>query len=152
MAESFRNFIKTANTGSSSEVIVIPSGTSSSSDSRDAGSVAQVHSIYISQYTSSKYKGIERYNPKNFNAFNLYIKDTVNNNKVYIVFDGRIVPGSPFFIEKNITLEVTQALCIECPQDSYDYNMENNASVKLNSNGATLHITASAVLFPDANQ
>ena len=155
MAESFRNFTAVASTGSTSEVIIVPSGNSSSSSSRDAGSVAQIHSIYISQVGTNKYKGLQRYNPKNFNSFNLYIKNTNSstNNKIYIVFDGRIVPGSPFFIEKNITLEPTQALCIECPNDSYDYDMESTTSTpeRLNDNGETLHITASAVLFPDAN-
>ena len=157
MAESFKNYITKVNTNSDTAVVIVPSGYSNGNTTniRDAGSVAQIHSLYISQYISNKYEGIKRYNPKNFNAFNLFIRDTTSQNseKIYIVYDGRIVPGSPFFIEKNITLEPTQELCIECPQDSKDYDMSNtsNQPIELNNNGAYLHITASAVLFPDAN-
>jgi len=163
MAESFRNFNGEIVVTNRSPVIIVPYGVSgsgangntSTSGDRDLNSVVQIHSIYISQTPTSKITGTQRYNPASFSAFNLKIidksKDPVKNT--YIVFDGRIVPGSPFFIEKNITLEPKQCLVIECPGDSKDINLNNNSSeATLNTNSnVKLHFTASAVLFPNAN-
>jgi hypothetical protein len=166
MAESFRNFNGEIAVTSTSSVVIVPYGVSgsgygntSTSGNRDLNSVVQIHSIYISQVPSSKIKGTDRYNPKNFSAFNLKIIDKSDNDtqsgtkNTYIVFDGRVVPGSPFFIEKNITLDPKQCLVIECPNNSYDIDIKNNSNnVQLNTNANDkLHFTASAVLFPDAN-
>lgn len=156
MAEKFQSFNGSLLTTSSSEFVIVPSGSSvgntSSTGSRDNNTVAQVHSIYICQRPSSKYKSLERYNSKNFSAFNLYIKNVNTNAKTYIVFDGRIVPGAPFFIEKNITLEPTHQLCIECPSDSYDYDNETNTSKQLNTTSEVyIDVSASAVIFPRSN-
>lgn len=148
MAESFKNYNTSISNTNTSGVIVIPPAISvpDTSEIRESGSVAQIHSIYISQIPENKVNSLNRYNPAYFTSFNLYIKD--NNAKVtYIVYDGRIVPGAPFFIEKNITLEPTQYLMISCPNDSYDIDTSTNESVLLNK-PAKLHISASAVLFP----
>lgn len=152
MAESFKNFIGNikVKSGTNPTIIIPVSGTSTSSGSREQNTVAQVHSIYITQVPGTKIQGLNRYEPANFFAFNLGIKrgSTVS----YIVYDGRVAPGSPFFIEKNITLETDQSLIIECPSDSYDYKKGSNDNrVLLNQDGnGYLHFTASAVLFPDS--
>ena len=166
MIESFKNYCAGTAISSSNPVIVIPSGLSGSNaisrtypsgiswtDDREINSFAQIHSIYISLKSDTKIQGIDRYNPANFAAFNLYIKNSRDDNyKFHIVHDGRIVPGSPFFIEKNITLEPSQYLVLECPQDSWDYDMDTKQSVKLNqSNNKFLEISASVVLIPNSN-
>lgn len=155
MAESFKNYnTSILNTNSAGVVVVPPAiAVSDTSDVRESGTVAQIHSIYISQIPENedgnKIHSLNRYNPAYFTSFNLYIKD--NNSKIsYIVYDGRIVPGAPFFIEKNITLEPTQYLVISCPSDSYDIDTSTNESTLLNK-PATLHISASAVLFPTSD-
>ena len=155
MAESFRNFNGEVQVTNHNRVIIIPKAGESinNSQSRSSTDVVQVHSIYICQKkTGDKIGGIDRYEPKNFSAFNLGIiyKNESNQDIIrYIVFDGRVVPGSPFFIEKNITLELNQALFIECPNNSKDYNKESNTNdVTLNGDGSFyLDYTASAVLF-----
>ena len=155
MAEKFKSYnkeipVKSNRTSNPTEETIIDK---SNTPERPDGYVAQVHSIYISQVSNDKFEGLERYNPKNFSAFNLYIDEgEQSNNKIYIVYDGRIVPGSPFFIEKNITLESNQRLVIECPTDSRDINTDTNQIVSLNTDtNVKLHISASAVLFPTAS-
>lgn len=155
MAESFKLYIATittkSSTSDSNKVQIISDCVSSGNRNRSNGQVAQIHSLYITQRCNNKIEGLNRYNPKYFSAFNLYVQDT-SNNKTYIVFDGRITPGSPFFIEKNITLETTQSLWIECPRDSKDYDSENNVIVTLNdTSNVFLDVTASTVLFPNAD-
>lgn len=163
MAESFRNFngeIAVTDGSAYTHATIIPYGISGSNESssgeiRELNSVVQIHSIYICQKPTRKINGKNRYNPKYFSAFHLKIGDrngsTIRSN--YIVYDGRIVPGSPFFIEKNITLDPKQSLIIECPSNSYDIDIEHNDSnVLLNDDDTiSLHFSASAVLFPDAN-
>ena len=151
MAESFKLYTATIATNSTTAKQIISNCISSGDRNRSNGQVAQIHSLYITQKCNNKIEGLNRYNPKYFSAFNLYVQDT-SGNQTYIVFDGRITPGSPFFIEKNITLETTQSLYIECPQDSKDYDSENNIVVTLNdTSNVFLDVTASTVLFPNAN-
>ena len=151
MAESFKNYNTSILNTNSAGVVVVPPAIpiSGITDVRESGSVAQIHSIYISQYTENKIESLNRYNPAFFTSFNLYIMDN-NGRRSYIVYDGRIVPGAPFFIEKNITLEPTQYLIISCPTDSKDIDTTTNESVILNK-PATLYISASAVLFPTSD-
>jgi len=164
MAESFKSFNTSIAVTNHNAMVLIPSGLSGSNtesysipvaktNTRDAGSIAQIHSIYITQRATSKIQALDRYNPSNFSAFNLYIDDLSKSGyKIYVVYDGRIIPGSPFFIEKNITLEPSQRLVIECPSDSYDYNSDNNTTSQLNTqNNIYLDISASVVLFPSSN-
>lgn len=161
MAESFKSFNGTKATNETTEFVIIPSGingsNTSSTGSREISSSAQAHSIYISQRTTEKLKGKYRYNPRYFSAFNLYIKNVSSNVKTYIVFDGRVVAGAPFFIEKNITLEPSQMLCLECPNDSFDYDIDDPSyndgqGYQLNqSSNVFLDVSASVVLFPSAN-
>ena len=174
MAESFRNFCASIETSSSNNtVIIIPkagdninyvnSRTNSSwTNGRQSNSYAQIHSIYISLICDNfndnkRIYGTQRYNPKNFAAFDLYINDETNGYITNIVFDGRIVPGAPFFIEKNITLEPTQSLVLKCPNNSYDIDTDPasedyNQIVKLNNkSGVYLDISASAVLLQNNN-
>ena len=160
MAESFKSYNTSilSNTGSSPKtIIVVPSGKNTSNTitwennktvSRDIDSYAQLHSIYISQRAISKIAGLNRYNPANFSAFNLYIEDVDASYKTYIVYDGRIVPGSPFFIEKNITLEPSQQLVLECPNDSQDIDTSTNTIVSLNKKpNIYLDISVSGILL-----
>lgn len=150
MAESFKSFNTSINVNQEEPQIIIGIGNESNmSNTRPINNVAQIHSIYISQVSPTKIPGIDRYNPANFSAFNLYIQTGSSGEKIYIVYDGRVVPGAPFFIEKNITLEVGQKLVIECPQDSTEYDQKTKNTVTLNSGkNYQLHISASAVLFP----
>lgn len=153
MAEKFRTYTKNVPTKNSVDKEEIIIGTDTTSD-RTNGYVAQIHSIYISQYNienneNSRIRGTERYNPANFSAFDLYVKNS-DNTISYIVYDGRIVPGAPFFIEKNITLEPKQSLCISCPRYAFEYDIDNpttNTQLNQESN-VYLSIVASAVLFP----
>ena len=166
MAESFRNFCAGMSVRSSSDLIVIPSGIGGSnevtrsypsgwngSEVRDVNTCAQIHSIYVSMKSNNKIQGIERYNPANFVAFNLFITSTKDPDyKFYIVYDGRVCPGAPFFIEKNITLEPHQRLVLNCPSDSVDYDSTNNTTRTLNNvEGTYIEITASTVLLPTSN-
>lgn len=126
------------------------------SNSRKENTISQIHSIYISLRNTNKLSGLDRYNPKNFGAFNLYIENKNSNNSTninYIVYDGRIVPGAPFFIEKNITLESNQRLILECPSDSKDLDTVNNVIEDLNTDGSVIvEISASTVLLPDTSE
>lgn len=159
MAEIFNNFLKNI-TQVNTESIIIPSGISgnntssfdSSSDNynfRNENSYVQLHSLYISQIDDpNRINGENRYNPANFKSIDLYIKDIVNTQlKCYIAYDVRIIPGSPFYIEKNITLTPSQYLCGYCSNTAKDIDIfDNNNLVALNNN-LNLHITASSVLF-----
>lgn len=152
MAESFKNFsVKSAVTNRDSIVLVPSSVTDGSITPRESGTSAQIHSIYLSMVASSRIRGINRYNPSNFIAFDLCV-ETVGNasKKSHIVHDGRIVPGAPFFIEKNVTLEPDQKLVIYCPGDAYEYNSSDPSSdVLLNTNSSiSIEASASAVLLP----
>ena len=161
MAEIFKNYVKVANKPNT-EYVIVPSGVinrntttykdgSSEYNIREIDSDAQVHSLYISQVDeSNRINGLNRYNPKNFKSVDLYIRDTSDENvKIYLAFDVRIVPGSPFYIEKNITLEPTQYLCVYCSDKAKDINTDaNNALVSINTS-INLNITASTVIFVD---
>lgn len=133
MSELFKNFTHRVEVTDHNEQILIPSSDNPSSNltidgqERAYKSIAQVHSIYVCQESNEKIKGLERYNPKSFSSFNLYIKDS-EGHITYIVYDGRITPGAPFFIEKNISLDTNQMLCLSCPEDSYEYNSDDNTS------------------------
>ena len=150
MAEDFKTYTQHLPTNTDSEIIIL--GDSSSGD-RPSGMIAQIHSIYISQNRmgnrTTEASSNSRYNPGIFSAFDLYIKK--GDEKIYIVYDGRVVPGSPFFIEKNITLETDQSLCISCPQNSYDYDIVTKSPIRLNQNADIyIDVVASTVLFPSA--
>ena len=159
MIESFNNFCAEIQVTSSNELIIVPyaiSGNNSVTrpsgitDAREVDTSAQIHSIYIVLKNTTKIKGIDRYNPSNFAAFNLYIVDNRSpNNPIMLVYDGRVAPGSSFFIEKNITLEPHQKLVLSCPNDSYDYDMDSKSPKILNQDSSNyLHVSASVVSIP----
>lgn len=156
MSESFKNYLKNIQT-SNVEFVVVPSGTnghnttsySNGSDSynkRDVNSVVQIHSIYISQ--EKRINGADRYNPKNFNSIDLYIRDINNPSvKIYVAYDIRIVPGSPYYIEKNITLEPSQYLCAYSSLDSRDMDIYNNNSLSILNSSVNLHLSVGSILI-----
>lgn len=141
MAELFKNFISKSQTG---EKIIVPiAGETINIDAsspatgellRDEDSTAQVHSLYICQ-SENRYRDVNRYNESNFNYIDLFVEDSVSGIKVYICYDVQIVPGSPYYIEKNITLTPTQCLKINIPSGQ-------------GSNGTNnINVVASTVLF-----
>lgn len=151
MAEEFKTYTQHLPTNTNNEIIII--GIPSSGD-RASGMVAQIHSIYISQNRginrTTENGSDSRYNPAIFSAFDLYIKK--GDEKTYIVYDGRAVTGSPFFIEKNITLGTDQSLCISCPQNSWDYDIYTKTPIRLNQDeNIYIDVVASTVLFPTAS-
>lgn len=141
MAEIFKNFISKSSTG---EKIIVPtageivridnSNPAIGELLRDEDSTAQVHSIYIAQSSSKRFRNDERYNENNFNYIDLFVEDT-NGARVYVGYDIQIVPGSPYYIEKNITLTPSQCLKINVP-----------ASQGLNGK-SDINVNASTVLF-----
>ena len=151
MAEQFKTYTTSVPTSDNIEHVIIGETTSGN---RASGMVAQIHSLYISQNRktnrTTENGSDSRYNPANFSAFDLYIKK--GDEKIYIVYDGRVVPGSPFFIEKNITLETDQSLCISCPQNSWDYDISTKTPIRLNQDeNIYIDVVASTVLFPAAS-
>lgn len=148
MAEIFKNFISVSK--SVGEKIVVPSGivgqntvnilsgsTSMGQLLREEDSTAQVHSLYITQASEPRIKGTNRYNESLFKHIDLIIKDVDNpNTKVYAAYDIQIVPGSSYYIEKNITLTPTQYLVINVPSGVGNNNTDLN-----------INVIASTVLF-----
>lgn len=148
MAEIFKNFVSVSKT--TGEKIIVPSSVIgentvnvlAGSESmgqllREEDSTAQVHSIYITQVSEPRIKGENRYNESLFKHVDLIIRDTEHPTlEVYAGYDIQIVPGSSYYIEKNITLTPTQYLCINIPSSV------GNNDVDLNIN-----VIASTVLF-----
>ena len=114
MAEIFKNFssgmpvVGYGVSNMNKTIVVVPYASGSTNkeggygweSSRKEQTVAQIHSIYIScrSISGAKISGVDRYNPKFFSAFNLYIEKRNSNtttDKSYIVYDGRIVVGAP---------------------------------------------------------
>lgn len=148
MAEIFKNFISVSKT--TGEKIIVPSAIVgqntvnilSNSESmgqllREEDSTAQVHSLYITQASEPRVQGNSRYDESLFKHVDLLIRD-IDNSKtlVYAGYDIQIVPGSSYYIEKNITLSPTQYLVINVPTGI------GNNDVDLNIN-----VIASTVLF-----
>jgi hypothetical protein len=148
MAEIFKNFVSVSKTVG--EKIIVPSGivgentvnVLAGSESmgqllREEDSTAQVHSLYITQASEPRIKGENRYNESLFKHIDLIIKDIDNDNmKVYAGYDIQIVPGSSYYIEKNITLTPTQYLVINIPTGTGSNDSDLN-----------INVIASTVLF-----
>jgi hypothetical protein len=148
MAEIFKNFVSVSKTVG--EKIIVPSGivgentvnVLAGSESmgqllREEDSTAQVHSLYITQASEPRIKGENRYNESLFKHIELIIKDIDNDNmKVYAGYDIQIVPGSSYYIEKNITLTPTQYLVINIPSGTGSNDSDLN-----------INVIASTVLF-----
>lgn len=135
MAESFNSYYRTGiSTNSSAENIIIPSGitgqnslTGTGVGTRKANSIAQVHSIFISQsYTFAETRSVhlpsladdptqpiadENLVEAQAVFFNLFIKDSTT--KCYLIVDGMIPYQNSFYLEKTITLLPSQSLGIE---------------------------------------
>jgi hypothetical protein len=150
MAEIFKNFM--AKTNNNVEKVIVPSGTINNNKSniaddtsfgenfREEDSTVQVHSLYISQaFEPTRVQGDNRFNPDNFRNFDLYILDENRPAlKIYVAHDVQLVPGCPYYIEKNITLTPSQKLCMILP------------NVAPNTNGGlNVHVVASAIIFTD---
>lgn len=151
MAEIFKNFMSKTEALDTNKVIV-PSGTIGNNTSniadnasfgenyREENSTVQVHSIYVSQvFEPTRVAGDNRYNSDYFRNFDLYILDSNNPSlKIYVAHDVQVVPGCPYYIEKNITLTPSQSLCLWLP------------AIAPNSQGGTnIHVVASAIVFTD---
>lgn len=142
MSEIFKNYLSISSSG---EKVIVPAAGSSArihqsnttygNNTRDDDSTAQVHSLYIAQHTTSRLRDDNRYSEDYFNYVDLYVKDTDTGATVYVAYDLQIVPGAPYYIEKNITLTPTQQLCINIPSNQ-GYNGSSD-----------IHIVASTVLF-----
>ena len=134
MAENFVNYYgRTTSMGT--EKAIVPNGLTGSNTSlinvdsswganvRTINSIVQVHSLYITQVFATRPTGANRYDEKNFRNFDLFIKDSNQPNlKIHIAHDVQLVPGCPFYIEKNITLAPSQSLCILLPGVSPNTN------------------------------
>jgi asparagine synthetase A len=150
MSEIFKNFISVSKTVG--EKIIVPSAeagnntvnilagsTSMGQLLREENSTAQVHSLYITQASNPRIKGDNRYDESVFKHIDLIIKDVDNSDtKVYIAYDVQIVPGAPYYIEKNITLIPSQYLVIDIPSGAG----QNNTDLNIN-------VSASTILFVD---
>lgn len=158
MAETFKNF-NSVFTTTGGDVIVVPSSLSGKNEScvkggkkpnesgadttlgknvRTLNSVVQIHSMYMTNVWSTRPTGSGRYTESNFKHVDLYIKDENNTSyKVYIAHDVELVPGCPFYIEKNITLTPSQRLVAFAPSSS---DVPGNSSININ-------IVASAIEF-----
>ena len=142
MAEVFKNF--NANlTQVNSDLEIVPSGllentSNNSINSRTVGSVIQVHSLYVTNVWTPRIINENRYKEEYFKHFDLFIIDKNDNSKIYIAHDVELVPGCPFYIEKNITLTPSQTLNIFAP--TAGDSTQGNSSVNI-------HIVASAIEF-----
>lgn len=159
MAELFKNFnLRLTSTGS--DAVLVPSGlpddteycvkngkkinasgadTSFGTNIRTTSSIVQVHSLYMSNYWSTRLVNENRYKETSFKHVDLYIgDDTYTNYKIYVAYDIELVPGCPFYIEKNITLTPSQKLYVYAPQSGQ--STTGNTSVDIN-------VTAAAIEF-----
>lgn len=146
MAEIFKNFLSVSkNVG---EKTVVPASGRScqildktdtmGSVNREEESIVQIHSLYITN-NFGRVEGNNRCNQSLFKRVDLYIKDISNTNvKVYIASDIELVPGSSFYIEKNITLNPTQYLVLNVPS-----GIGGNSVTSTND----INVIASSVLF-----
>ena len=158
MAENFKNFnVVMVNAGE--EMIVVPSGANGNvnhkpvyqttninmgENERTIDSVVQVHSLYITQdWNGNRPNASTRYNESTFKHIDLYILDSNKSSyKIYVASDVEIVPGCPYYIEKNITLSPTQYLVIYAPTTS---EVSANSNLKIN-------VVASAIEFKSDDQ
>lgn len=142
MSEIFKNFLSlSTETG---EKIVVPSSKNGQNTVqiqqgsnvmgqmiRDENTVAQIHSLYITQANNDRSK------VTNLKMVDLIIRDTdIPQLKIYVGHNINVVPSSPYYIEKNITLSPTQYLCINVP-----------AGVGTNNNDVQINVCASTILF-----
>ena len=126
MAERFTNFLGTVRDG---ELTVVPAS-SSSDDTRTNGSIVQVHSLYLTVSKNWTFTETERTNASNYINANIFVNDALKG-KIYVAYGVLLVPGCPFYIEKNITLTENQSLGISVT----------------NSTSFTINAVASAVEF-----
>ena len=151
MAELFKNFNALLDV-TDREMIVVPTSLNNNDNhkpvkyntqsfgenTRTLNSVVQIHSLYVSNEWGNRIVNDSRYDENVFKHFDMYIKDYNNSNyRIYVVHDVELVPGCPFYIEKNITLSPSQILCIYAPPSSI---VPANAEIKIN-------VIASAIEF-----
>lgn len=122
MAEKFTNYLYNNNNrpvGSGAEVTIIDKH---NTQYRQANSICQIHSIYITQ----EYSGVSTNPEADAARVSLFIDS--NGSKYMIANNVLVLPNSSFYIEKTITLTESQQL-------------------KLKNNGAekTLHVVCSSV-------
>ena len=80
---------------------------STGTGSRLPGTIAQLHSIYITQEVSNRYS-----DPTTRIAYiNLKVKD--GSSSYYVAHNVMVLPHSAFYIEKTITLLAQQQLILE---------------------------------------
>lgn len=138
MAEYFNNYLKSCDTGSQLNQIIIPeSGISSSTGYREAGSVSEIHSFYATISNVSNFTNDE----SNYSLIDIFISS--NGNNYYVAKSIKLVPNSSFYIEKTITLKPTDKLVI----NKLDKNMSvnNNVMVESDVNMFTVDFVCSTV-------
>jgi hypothetical protein len=128
MAERFTNFLRKFNNGSQ---VVVPAS-AADVDERTNGSVVQVHSLYISLSRTGTWTEEQRQTLSNYVNCDIYISDPIKG-QIYIAYGVLLVPGCPFYIEKNITLTENQSLNV---------NVSNPTNTSIN-------VVASAVEFTE---
>ena len=114
MAEKFNSYRGKSSNASGTVVIIPKSGNiNDTGDERTANSIAQVHSIYVSQV-------LDHLNPSDvethLNFVHIGISDDINT--FYIAHDIALVPQSAYYVEKTITLLPSQYLFIEFPANA----------------------------------
>jgi hypothetical protein len=106
MAENFTNYLNKINFTKTDETKnLVPSDDGTTS--RTKNSVVQLHSIYITKVQAGP---IVTDISSNASYVHLSIKDPYSNTPYYIGYNIKLVPYSPFYIEKTITLKPGQTL------------------------------------------
>ena len=116
MAETFSNFLTKFNASSGLKQIIVPEANGEASTSplgmRQKHAITQIHSLYITKEQSGS---IVTDIANNAVYINLVITDNSTGSTYYLGHNLKIVPYSPFYIEKTITLLPRQSLSIEYP-------------------------------------
>lgn len=144
MAENFKNysFILTM---TDEDKVIVPDALSDNNEAyiknnevddeygkntRKKNSTVQLHSMYMTNVWETRVTGESRYNEDNFKHVDLYIKDeNYPSYKLYIAHDVELVPGCPYYIEKNITLTPSQSLYIHAPSIITTGNQDVNINL-----------------------
>lgn len=114
MAETFSNFLTKFTANKGLKQVIVPEANGNSSVSplgmRTLNATTQIHSIYITKEQSG---GLVTDIAENAVYVNLIITDNSTGGIYYLGHNLKIVPYSPFYIEKTITLLPRQSLSIE---------------------------------------
>lgn len=142
MSEIFNNYTVDTISSISTDIVVVPTAiagenrTADGASVREVNSISQIHSIFISQLYNNYQKigssettehfisyadnPITALEPVEKDAvfFNLFITDSNNTKKYYIIVDGMVPYQNSFYLDKTITLKENQKLCINFIADA----------------------------------